>query len=156
MRRKDREITDKQAIYDIIKKCDVCRVAFFDDTFPYIVPLNFGVTFENDTFTFYFHGANAGKKLELMKKNNAVAFEMDCSHQLIEAQASCDFSMAYESVCGTGFLEMLKEEQKEQALSVIMKQYTDNPVSFQPEVVKRIALLQLTVKEITAKSNKIN
>ena len=54
------------------------------------------------------------------------------------------------------FLEMLKEEQKEQALSVIMKQYTDNPVSFQPEVVKRIALLQLTVKEITAKSNKIN
>ena len=58
MRRKDREITDKQAIYDIIKKCDVCRIAFFDETFPYIVPLNFGVTFENDTFSFYFHGAN--------------------------------------------------------------------------------------------------
>ena len=43
MRRKDREITDKQAIYDIIKKCDVCRVAFFDETFPYIIPLRYRI-----------------------------------------------------------------------------------------------------------------
>ena len=154
MRRKDREITDKQAIYDIIKKCDVCRVAFFDQTFPYIIPLNFGATFENDVFTFYFHGANIGKKIELLQKNNAVAFELDCSHQLIEGETSCDFSMAYESVCGNGFLEMLKEEQKEQALSVIMRHYTDKPVSFQPEMIKLTTVLQLTVNEITAKSRK--
>ena len=62
--------------------------------------------------------------------------------------------MAYESVCGNGFLEMLKEEQKEQALSVIMRHYTDKPVSFQPEMIKLTTVLQLTVNEITAKSRK--
>ena len=38
MRRKDREVTQPEEIFDIIKKCDVCRIAFFDEKFPYIVP----------------------------------------------------------------------------------------------------------------------
>ena len=40
MRRKDREITDFDEIMKIIDKCDTCRLALFDDEFPYIVPLN--------------------------------------------------------------------------------------------------------------------
>lgn len=153
MRRKDREVTQTEEILDIIQKCDVCRVAFFDEAFPYIVPLNFGVTLENDVFTFYFHGAAEGKKLELLKKNNAVAFELDCSHKLLEGQKGCDYTMAYESVCGTGFLEILPENEKIQSLSTIMKQYTDKEVSFSPEVLKRTAVLKLNVKQITAKRN---
>ena len=38
MRRKDREITDFNEIMKIIDKCDTCRLALFDDDFPYIVP----------------------------------------------------------------------------------------------------------------------
>ena len=83
MRRKDREIKDLNDIMAIIKKCDVCNLAFFDEEYPYIVPLNFGVTLLDGTITLYFHGANAGKKLDLIKKNNKVGFEMDCSHKLI-------------------------------------------------------------------------
>ena len=30
-------------IIDIIKKCDVCRIALNDDEYPYVVPLNFGL-----------------------------------------------------------------------------------------------------------------
>ena len=41
MRRKDREITDTQDILEVIKKCDVCRIALHDGDYPYIVPLNF-------------------------------------------------------------------------------------------------------------------
>ena len=46
MRRKDREITDFDEMMKIIAKCDTCRVAMFDETFPYIVPLNFGTDLE--------------------------------------------------------------------------------------------------------------
>ena len=31
MRRSDREVSDMEEMIEIIKKCDVCRVAFFDD-----------------------------------------------------------------------------------------------------------------------------
>ena len=42
MRRKDREVTDLSEIIEILKNCDVCRLALNDDGFPYILPLNFG------------------------------------------------------------------------------------------------------------------
>lgn len=47
MRRKDREITDFQEIIATIKKCDVCRLAWNDQDYPYIVPMNFGLDVQN-------------------------------------------------------------------------------------------------------------
>ena len=66
MRRKDREITDKQDILEVMKKCDVCRIALHNGDYPYIVPLNFGLQVENDMPVLYFHGVLEGKKYEEM------------------------------------------------------------------------------------------
>ena len=66
MRRRDREITDKQEILEVMRKCDVCRIALHDGDYPYIVPLNFGLQVENDMPVLYFHGALEGKKYEVM------------------------------------------------------------------------------------------
>ena len=60
MRRKDKEITDRNAIESIIAKSRICRLAMVDDAGPYIVPLCFG--FRNNTL--YFHSAAEGKKLD--------------------------------------------------------------------------------------------
>lgn len=50
MRRKDREITDFHELIEIMKKCDVCRIALKDeDGYPYIVPLNFGLEVQGET-----------------------------------------------------------------------------------------------------------
>lgn len=54
MRRKDREITDFNEIIDIIKKCDVCRIALNDDEYPYVVPLNFGLDVQGNQVIFLF------------------------------------------------------------------------------------------------------
>ena len=45
MFRKDREITDRNTIVDIMKRCHVCRLAFNDrqSGYPYLVPMNFGL-----------------------------------------------------------------------------------------------------------------
>lgn len=66
MIRKDREITDINEIINIIKKCDVCRLAFFDENYPYIIPMNFGYDYDskNNKLDLYFHGAKKGKKLD--------------------------------------------------------------------------------------------
>ena len=62
MRRKDREITDFNEMIEIIKKCDVCRIALNDEAFPYIVPLNFGLDVQGEQVFLYFHAAMEGKK----------------------------------------------------------------------------------------------
>ena len=77
MRRIDREVTDKTAIEEFIKKEQILRVAFYEDGEIYIVPVNYGYTRENDRYSFYFHGAMAGRKYELSKSGPAVGFEID-------------------------------------------------------------------------------
>ena len=74
MLRKDREITDLDRIQEIISRSEVCRLAFFDEGYPYILPMNFGFERVEDTFVLYFHTALRGKKLELLKANNPVSF----------------------------------------------------------------------------------
>lgn len=68
MIRKDREITDWNAIVDIIKRCHVCRLAFNDTTtgYPYIIPMNFGLVEDNGSLVLCFHCAKRGYKLDMM------------------------------------------------------------------------------------------
>ena len=123
MRRKDREITDFNEIMNIINKCDVCRLALFDEDYPYIVPLNFGVDKEDDQLYLYFHCANQGKKLDLIKQNNKATFEMDCEHNIILYDERMSCTMGYASVIGHGEIEFVEDEDKFEALKILMKHY---------------------------------
>ena len=42
MRQGNREIKEFNEIIEVMKNCDVCRLALNDDEYPYILPLNFG------------------------------------------------------------------------------------------------------------------
>lgn len=155
MRRKDREITDIDQIMEIIKKCDVLSLAFFDNDYPYIVPLNFGCSREADKIELYFHGAAEGKKLELIKQNNHVAFEMNCSRQLIPADKACEYSLQYESVCGNGRAYILGEQAKLNALKHIMQQYTGKREhEFNAAEVNAVTVFKIIVNEIHGKAIK--
>jgi nitroimidazol reductase NimA-like FMN-containing flavoprotein (pyridoxamine 5'-phosphate oxidase superfamily) len=152
MRRKEREIVDKFEIYEIIKKCDSCNVAFYDINYPYIVPMNFGVEMSEDSYILYFHGAYAGTKIELMKANPHVAFEMDCNHNILLGEIACNSTMEYESVCGNGIIEIVPEEEKIEALNILMGQYQENTdFKFSLEELKSVCLLRINVNSITAK-----
>lgn len=152
MRRNDREINDINEIVGIMKKCDSCSLAIYDQEYPYIIPLNFGIAFDNNKVTLYFHSANAGKKLELINKNNRVAFSMDCSHKLLLGEASCNSTMEYESVCGNGTIEILDGDEKVQGLTALMNQYAPNRKhKFDDNEVRAVAVLKLTVNQIIGK-----
>lgn len=156
MRRTDREVKDMEDILSIIKKCDVCRLAFYDEEYPYIIPLNFGFSYEKEELVLYFHCAKVGKKLDLITKNNKVSFEMDCSHQLIEGDEACEYSMAYESVCGNGLVTLLEKEDKITGLNQLMKQYTSmDHFQFNEKVVDKTEVFRLNVKSVTGKRKSI-
>ncbi len=153
MRRKDREITDMNEILNIIGKCEVCRLALFDEEYPYILPLNFGHSYEDSQLKLYFHGAKEGKKLDLIARNPKAAFEMDCSHELVTGPEACDYSMNYESVCGNGIITLLDQSQTEAALRKLMKQYTEDAnLKFNNAYLNAVTVFELSVENITCKS----
>ena len=99
MRRKDREITDKKAIEDFIQEQQILRVAFYDEGDIYIVPVNYGYSYD-ENYTFYFHGAKAGRKYELAKLNPKVGFEIDGKYSLVDGELACDYTAHFQSVIG--------------------------------------------------------
>lgn len=153
MRRSDREIRDFSEIVEVMKKCDVCRIALNDEGYPYILPLNFGMKAEGGQITLYFHGAGEGKKAELIKKDSRVGFEMDCSHKLIADRDACSCTMQYESVIGRGKIEIVPEEEKQEALCMLMRQYHEDEFPFRKEVADRTTVMKLVVEQVSGKRN---
>lgn len=67
-RRSDREVTDANEILGIIDKCDVVCIAINDNTYPYIIPVNFGYEFNNGKLTLFFHSSTDGRKHKIIEK----------------------------------------------------------------------------------------
>ena len=152
MRRHDREITDKNEILEIMDRCDVCRLAFNDGDYPYILPLNFGIEEKDGHIILYFHSAMEGYKTELIKRDNRVSFEMDCRHELKYDDEKGYCTMAYESVIGSGRIEVLPEEEKAKALRKIMEHYHHSEDTyFNPAAIPRTLVYMLMIEEMTAK-----
>ncbi|MBC8385352.1 MAG: pyridoxamine 5'-phosphate oxidase family protein [Candidatus Cloacimonetes bacterium] len=153
MRRKDREITDKKLIDEIIRMCDVIRIGIFDDEFPYIVPMNFGYIADKNIL--YLHCAKIGKKIDLLKKNDHVAFEFDTDLKLEMSGNSCHSTMKYKSILGTGKITFIENiEEKTLALNLIMKHF--NPFLKKIDFTENIdatAILRLDMIDISCKIN---
>ena len=149
MRRSDREITDKRTIDDIIRRCRVCRLGLCLDGEPYVVPLTFGY----DGEFLYFHTAVAGKKLDILRKNNRVWFEFDILHETLEADNACNWSIRYESVMGSGSAEFMDDpEEMRQGLERIMEQYSPREFTFPEEMLRKIRVFRVRIESIGGKA----
>ena len=152
MRKSDREIKSKEEIIDIIKRCDVIRLAFNNGDYPYILPLNFGFEVKNDKVIFYLHSALEGTKVDIVKKDNRASFEMDTKHELqyYEERGYC--TMSYESIIGRGRIRILPEDEKMNALKKLMGHYhKSEDTYFNPAAMSRTLVYSLEVEEMTAK-----
>lgn len=152
MRRKDRQIKDINEIESIISCSDVCRVAFADNNTPYIVTMNFGYS-GGDHMCLYFHCATEGKKMDMIKKNNYVCFEMDTDHRLYKGTKGCDWGMKYSSIVGYGNISVIAEmEEKRTGLNYIMKHYAGSgDFSYDTIILEKMVVLRLDIREMTGK-----
>ena len=152
MRKSDREIKSKEEIIDIIKRCDVIRLAFNNGDYPYILPLNFGFEVKNDKVIFYLHSALEGTKVDIMKKDNRASFEMDTQHELQYYEEKGYCTMSYESIIGRGRIRILPEDEKMNALKKLMGHYhKSEDTYFNPAAISRTLVYSLEVEEMTAK-----
>ena len=155
MRRKDREITDFNDMIEIVKKCDSCVLALNEEGFPYLIPMNFGMDIEDGQLYLYFHCASEGKKLDLIRKDNRASFEMDCEHKLVLQEEEMECTMGYASVIGQGTIEFVVEEDKLQALKVLMRQYRSEDFQFDTRMLKVTTVLKMKVIHMTGKRKSV-
>jgi len=148
MRKKEQEINDQSQIEEIIKKAIVCRLCLTDKEYPYIIPLCFG--YKNKIL--YFHSSTEGKKIELLKKNNKVSFEIDIPGKIIEKKNHCNWDIEYKSVIGYGTAEFVKHiEQKKAALNIILNQYSSPPFNISDKNINKTTIIKLNIINMTGK-----
>lgn len=155
MIRKDREVTDKNKICEIISNCYCCRLGLIDNKKVYIVPLSFGYIEKNGIYTFYFHSAKIGHKIDLIKQNQYVGFEMDTNYKLKENKIACNYSASFQSIIGNGkiyFIEDIKE--KKFALQEIMlNNAKKSGWEFSEIMIKNVTVFKLVTNELSCKEN---
>ena len=153
MRRNDREIKSREEILTILNKCDVVRLGIKTPDYPYIVPMNFGMETEGDSFTLWLHSAPEGLKLDNISKDPRAGFEADCSHNLIAGEKACRYTMEYESVIGCGSVSIPNDsDSKRRGLQLIMRHYfPDEKFSFSDSELAAVCILRLDVVQITGK-----
>jgi uncharacterized protein len=149
MRKKDREIKDKAAIRAIMEEALVCRIGLSDNGMPYVVPMNFGLG-ENCV---YLHCATEGRKLDILRKNDRVCFEMDLLREIKQKPVSCGCGARYESVIGFGRAVFVDDPaEKRAALDRIMEHYNaEGPFSYPDETLARTAVIRIEIESLTGK-----
>ena len=147
MRRKDREISDLGEIESIIQRADICRLAFCDRGKPYVVPLCFGYR----QGALYFHSAREGRKLDMIRNNRLVCFEMDIDQELIRSIDRC--SMRYRSVIGSGLARIVEErDDMAEALDLIMRHYRQETFIYSKETLESTVIIKVEIEELTGKA----
>jgi nitroimidazol reductase NimA-like FMN-containing flavoprotein (pyridoxamine 5'-phosphate oxidase superfamily) len=152
MGKKEREITDRAVIEDIIRQSSVCRLAMSKDNDPYIVPLCFG--YKDNAL--YFHTAREGQKLRILEKNNRVCFEFDILREVVKSEEPCKWGMRYVSVIGFGTAFMIEDfESKRRALDIIMQHYAGKSFAYKEEAIHKAAIIQVEIEHMTGRKSKL-
>ena len=154
MRQAKKEIKDKGLIVDLLNTCHVGRLGTVGkDGYPMVKPLNFAYGDGN----IYFHSAREGEKIEDIKRNNRVCFEVDLPIALVKSRnLPCRAEYLYRSVIIKGRAHIVEEAgERIQGLELLMKKYQpEGGYSELPEdTVKITSIVRINIEEMTGKED---
>ena len=152
------EIKSKDKITEFLNSESTGRIASMDaDGFPQIIPMNF--VFINDVI--YMHSHIRGEKLENIKRNDKVGFEVDRNLEFLPSYFfdPTDASLAdtlYISVVMKGICQIIENnEEKTLALNALMKKYQPEggyePMNPEMEVLNEVAVIKVTPQTMRGK-----
>ena len=152
MTKRERQITDQKQILHILDTAKVLYLGLCANNEPYVVPMNYGHCLEDGRLVLYLHSAVKGKKLDMIRENPRVFFEMDCDLVPFESKLPCQYGLAYSSVLGRGTATIVEDvEEKKRAMSLLMKTQTEKDFQFEDRLVSIVAVIRIDVSEYTAK-----
>jgi hypothetical protein len=103
----------------------------------------------------YFHSASEGRKIELLKANNRVCFEIENTTEIVRKDEPCKWTTKYRSLIGHGNIEIISDtESKKIGLNIIMSKYGyDGQGKYNEGSLSRMVLLKLKIEKITGKQS---
>lgn len=155
MTRREREITDKNKLDQILNNCLYLHLGLVDDGKPYVVPMNYGVARDDADghYILYLHSGHTGRKLDIIKKNSECCFTMELYAEPFEGKMACQYGMTYECLMGTGKISFVDDPvEKDLGLRTIMKTQTGrDDFTFDEKMTSIVTVMRIDVEELTGK-----
>jgi len=150
LRRKDRAITNDEAIAVLNKAEFGVLSTVSPDGKPYGVPVNFCVIDD----CIYFHCAVEGQKIDNIEKNKSVSFCAVGNTEILPDK----FGTKYESVIVSGEIEEAFEKDKQIALEGMLKKYSSNYFEKGLEYIETLKgktrVFRISIKKLTGKARR--
>jgi len=146
-------ITDREEMESLLQEALVgCLATVEPDGSPYITPMHF--VYHQGKI--YFHCAFKGRKIDNIRANPRVCFEVHELVKIVQGQRACDFSTRYHSVLVFGRARSLPDVDKKMVvLTALAEKYTGGQ-AVEPPTPKRAKgteVIEITVGEMTGKRN---
>lgn len=152
MTRRERQVTDENHIRHILESARILHLGMVDGDKPYVVPMNYGYVLENGKLTLYLHGARRGRKLDVLRKNPNVFFEMECDVQPFTNEVACKYGMAYSSLMGSGKAVIVENvAEKQHSLTTLMQTQAGKAFTFTEKLADVVGVIRIDVDDFTAK-----
>ena len=150
MRRADKEIVNSMEIEDILKSGRVCQLGLNDGGLTYVVPVNYGYA----DGCLYIHSAREGRKIDILRRNNFVSFNIYIDDGLVQSDVACNWGMRYRSVMGTGTAALIEDRtEKEQALRIITQHYSGTFTAFDAASIDKVLIIRVEIETLTGKKS---
>jgi nitroimidazol reductase NimA-like FMN-containing flavoprotein (pyridoxamine 5'-phosphate oxidase superfamily) len=154
MRQAKKEIREKETIIEMLNICPVGRLGTVGkDGYPRVKPLNFA--YHDDKI--YFHTAIEGEKIEDIKRDNRVCFEVDLPIAFVKSTGSpCRAHYLYRSVVIKGRAHIVEDASERLfALTRLMKKYQPEGGygAFPEDTVKITGVVGIDIEEMAGKED---
>ena len=133
----------------MVERAQICRIGLSENDIPYIVPMNFG--YKDNSL--YFHCALEGKKLDIIRKNPSVCFEMDTDYELLKTgEPPCGWGAKYRCIIGTGTATVIGDiKEKLTALNIIAEHYGGRWYDFSDNELEAVGVIKVDIENISGK-----
>lgn len=154
MHKKEREIKDKNELFEILKQGKYAVISMCRNNEPYITTLSYG--YDKDKNSLYFHTAAKGLKIDFIKQNPSVCATVIDDNGYVMNE--CDHK--FRSVVFWGEMCVVEDiEEKKHGIEILLYHLEDDPRELKgkflksDEDLKKTTILRLDISEFTGKSN---
>lgn len=149
------EITDINEIFKILERCTTINLGMYADDYPYVIPMTFGCSIEDEKLCVYFHCAGQGRKWDLLHEDSRVCVEAHI-YERVTMSGTDEITAEFESVVGFGRAELIEEQkEKVRAIKIMLEHY--NSSGFPATSCKglgRVEVYRIVLDRVTGKRSK--
>ena len=157
MRRRDKEVADPRVVLDVLARGEVLHLAMIAGGAPYVVPLSYAALpgpegAPLDGLRLLLHGAPQGRKIDALRADPRVCFEVSVDVAVLPGPRACAFTVRYLSVIGEGRARFVAEPgEKARALAVLAARHGAPGTTLEEAEVRGVCVVEVAVEAVSCK-----